>query len=123
MIVTGDAILEIGDGFYANKNCILSIDKKTRIGDSVLFGWDVHIRTSDGHKILYHDNENVYDGQVIIENHVWICSETVILKGVHLKNDTIVGWGSLVIKSFDDSNILVAGHPAKLIKNNVSWEK
>jgi len=42
---------------------------------------------------------------------------SIILPGVLLGEKTIVGAGSVVTKSFPDGNCIVAGNPAKVIRN------
>ncbi len=57
------------------------------------------------------------DGKpVIIGKGCWIGMNSVILPGVTLGNNTIVGAGSIVTKSFHDGNCMIAGNPAKKIK-------
>ena len=57
-----------------------------------------------------------------IGNHVWVCTESHILKGTAIGNDCVVGYASLVSKGGSDNNVLWAGHPAKIIKQKVNWE-
>jgi acetyltransferase-like isoleucine patch superfamily enzyme len=57
------------------------------------------------------------DGKdVIIGKKCWIGMNAIILPGVQLGDNTIVGAGSVVTKPFPDGNILIAGNPAKIIK-------
>ena len=53
-------------------------------------------------------------GGVEICDNCWIGSNSLILKGVTLGNNTIVGAGSVVTKSFPE-NVIVGGNPAKII--------
>lgn len=46
----------------------------------------------------------------------WIGMNSVILSGVKLGNHTIVGAGSIVTKSFEEGNCIIAGNPAKIIR-------
>ena len=51
---------------------------------------------------------------------VWLGEGCKVLKGVTLKDDTIVSTGSIVTKSFE-GNVLIGGVPAKILKEGVSW--
>lgn len=54
---------------------------------------------------------------VILGEKCWIGMNSVILPGVVLGNKTIVAAGSVVTKSFPEGNAVIAGVPAKIIKN------
>jgi hypothetical protein len=53
---------------------------------------------------------------VRIGDNCWIGMNSVLLPGVILGNHTIVGAGSVVTHSFKDGNCVIAGNPAKIIK-------
>jgi acetyltransferase-like isoleucine patch superfamily enzyme len=53
---------------------------------------------------------------VKIGEKCWIGYNSVILPGVELGNNTIVGAGSIVTKSFIEGNCVIAGNPARIIK-------
>ena len=42
-------------------------------------------------------------------------------KNTYLASDTIVGAKSVVSKGFKESNIILAGNPAQIIKTGVQW--
>ncbi|RXM43996.1 DapH/DapD/GlmU-related protein [Flavobacterium sp. YO64] len=64
------------------------------------------------------NNLNTHDApkDVILGESCWIGMNAIILPGVTLGNNTIVGAGSVVTKSFPDGNCVVVGNPAKQIK-------
>lgn len=51
-----------------------------------------------------------------IAENCWIGANAVILPGVNLKAGTIVGAGSVVTKSFEEGDVVVAGNPAKIVR-------
>ena len=53
---------------------------------------------------------------IILGNDCWIGMNSVLLPGTVLGNKTIVGAGSVVTKSFEDGNCIIAGNPARLIR-------
>ena len=63
--------------------------------------------------------EDAYDDltkkECIIENDVWIGTDAIILRGVHIGNGAVIGANSVVTKDVPDFAI-VAGVPAKIIK-------
>lgn len=95
------------------------------IGDNTYIARDVLIRTSDGHTIINAETKEALNPpkNVIIDEHAWIGSRAVLLKGAHIPKNSIVGACALVTKSFDEENVVIAGQPAKIIKHNVSWDR
>lgn len=52
-----------------------------------------------------------------IGNNVWIGANSLILGGVNITgNNVVIAAGSVVTKSFSESNVVLAGCPAKIIK-------
>lgn len=116
--------LYFGSNFVCNKNCFFSCSKKIAIGDNVLMGWNVKIRDSDGHRVYDINKKDINqneDRPVLIGNHVWVGANVDILKGVEIPDDCIVGYNSCVTKKFKESNCILVGYPAKVVKTNVNW--
>jgi acetyltransferase-like isoleucine patch superfamily enzyme len=93
------------------------------IGDHCMLSSNINIRTGDSHAIIDIEmNVRINQAQNIsIGNHCWIGEGVKILKGVILKEDVIVATGSIVTQSFDSNN-LIGGIPAKIIKRKVTWD-
>lgn len=117
-------VIYFGDNFTANQNFTCFVNTEIKFGQSVLIGWDVNVRDSDGHKILNEDNILINPNKKIyIGNHVWLASHVNILKGALISDNSIVGFGSLVTKKFNDANVIIAGIPACVVKKDIHWIK
>lgn len=114
-IGNGDAYIDVR-GDYINKHKVL-IKKGSHIAKGI------HIRQNDGQCMLDPVTKLPCNEpqDVIIGEHCWIGTRTIILKGAELPNNTIVGANSLINKKFTEENTLIAGSPAKVIKKNVYW--
>ncbi len=113
--------IEFGEDFYCNCNCYFRSASKISIGNDCIFGWNVIINTTDGH-FLYHDNIlKRNEGPVFIGNHVWVTSECIINKNVKIGNNNVVAQRSVLNKSYESENCLIAGTPAKVVVNNIKW--
>lgn len=85
----------------------------------IIIGKNLQIAPNCGIITTNHDvynPENHIDGKdVNIGDNCWIGMNSMILPGVTLGDNTIVGAGSVVTKSFEDGYMVIAGNPAKLI--------
>ena len=106
-----------------NKNCHLRASEKIKFGDDCSLGWNVQLNDNDGHVVKYNGKTSKQKGSITIGNHVWLTSNTIVTKDVNIADGCIVAQGGIVTKSITEPNSLVAGIPAKVIKNNVEWKK
>ena len=58
-----------------------------------------------------------------IGKHVWIGKDSKIGKNVKIADNSIVGWGSIVTKEFNEPNVIIAGIPAKIVKRGINWDR
>ena len=116
----------IGNGTRIESLHIASLEnKKVIIGDECLFAHDIEIRTGDSHFIYEKGTTNRinHPSDVIIGNKVWVCAYCKIMKGVNIKDNCVIGSSSLVNNSFKESNVIIAGVPAKIIKRDIEWSR
>lgn len=117
-----DGVIEFGQNFYCNFNCIINSGKYISFGDDVLVGWEVTILDGDGHNILKQNVVTEKYQNIVVGNHVWIASYAKILKGSHICDNSVIAMNSLCSKSFSDSNIMIGGIN-KIINTNIDWSK
>ena len=94
---------------------------KIIIGKDCMISSDIVVRTGDSHSIINQGLRINPSKDVIIEEHCWIGSKSIINKGTIIPKHCIVGSGSVVTKPFDESNSIIAGNPARIIKRNIDW--
>lgn len=118
VVIMDNAKLNLGSG-YINRNTKIRCFNEITIGQQVAISENVSIWDSDAHQILRDDYKPT--APIKIGNHVWIGTNSVILKGVTLGDGCIVAAGSIVNKSFP-AKCLIGGIPAKIIKENIVWK-
>ncbi|WP_303011252.1 hypothetical protein [uncultured Bacteroides sp.] len=97
--------------------------KRIILGDNCLFSTNVIFRTGDSHSILdAKTGERINPAKsIIIGDRVWFGNNTTVLKGAIIANDSIVATGAIVTKHFSDSNLILAGNPAEVVKKGIKW--
>jgi acetyltransferase-like isoleucine patch superfamily enzyme len=104
------------DNFQGFGNYFQSFGGKIYIGKGALIAPNVGIITTN-HDIT-NEYEAWYEGKdVVIGKNCWIGMNSMILPGVVLGDNTIVGAGAVVTKSFPEGYSIIAGNPARLIKH------
>lgn len=108
--------IHIGKNFYANFNLTVVDDADIYIGDSVMIAPNVTIATGT-HPICPELREKVYQYNlpVHIGNRVWIGAGSIILPGVTIGDDTVIGAGSVVTKDIP-SGVVAVGNPCRVMR-------
>lgn len=106
----------IGEGFFANFNLTILDEAEVRIGDNVFIGPNVSIFTACHPLDAATRNRAIeWAEPVKIGNDVWIGGDVTIVPGVTIGDNVVIGAGSVITKDVE-SDTLVAGNPARLIK-------
>jgi len=115
-----DALVTIGNDGYMNVNTYVIITHFLAIGDNCAISWDCQFLDDDFHDVEYPGKRNT-DNSIIIGDHVWIGCGAKIYKGTVIPNGCIISSNSIVRGKFLTENSIIAGNPAKIIKENVKW--
>jgi acetyltransferase-like isoleucine patch superfamily enzyme len=92
---------------------ILGAANSIALGEHVLCGANVLITDFD-----WHENRvtGIMDSSpVLIEDNVWLGANCIVLKGVHIGKNTVVGANAVVTSSLP-ANVIAAGNPARVIR-------
>ena len=111
---------DIVDCFFA----VSDYDSKVVVGKECMFSAKVIIRNSDVHSILNAEGKRTNPGRdTVIGERVWIGYGVNVLKGCHIGNDCIVGSQSVVAGLKAPDGCVIAGNPARVVKQGVHWNK
>lgn len=103
-------------------NFLLHEPSRCHIGYASLFAAHVVVTTSDMHPIFDRETgERLNPAEnVAIGRDVWIGDGAYIMKGVTIGHGSVVGARSVVTSSTPE-HVIVAGNPARVIRENVEW--
>jgi acetyltransferase-like isoleucine patch superfamily enzyme len=109
--------VKIGDDCNIYSDLITSESYLITIKNNVTISNDVQFITHDNSICKVIPEYTDVFGEIVIGNNCFIGARTIILPGVTLADNIIVGSGSVVTKSFHEEGVIVAGNPAKIIGN------
>jgi acetyltransferase-like isoleucine patch superfamily enzyme len=122
-ISTGaNARVYIGDNSYLGDGCNLLAVKELRIGKKCSISWHVLFMDTSSHPLGFAGEiPETKIAPIVVEDHVWIGCRAVILKGVTVGTGSIIANNAVVTKDVPPRT-MVAGNPARVIKEDVIWE-
>ena len=108
--------ISVGDNFFTNYNVTILDMAPVEIGDNVMIGPNVLISTVEHPLELEGRKKRLAKAtKVKIGSYVWIGGNVVILPGVTIGDNVVIGAGAVVTKDIP-SNSLAVGVPAKVTK-------
>lgn len=93
------------------------------VGELCMFSYGIILRNHDSHKVIDSCDGMVLNPpkDIVLGKHVWIAQNATILKGCHIGDNSVIGFGSIVTKSCAEGSIMT-GCPAKVVKENINWD-
>lgn len=116
--------LKIGSSFTITGNTSIVCSKSINIGNDVLISWSCTIMDTDFHRIYNIHNPQIQineDKTIIIGDHVWVCANTMILKGALIGDNTVVAAGSCENKHISTGNCIIKN--GIILKKDISWSR
>jgi len=116
--------LTAGEGFLLSGNGTILCNHKITIGKNSSMAWESIIMDTDEHPIYDKEKNTINpDKEIYIGDNVWIGARSMLLKGSSVSHGCIVGANSLLTKKFDIEKAIIAGNPAKILKEDVTWRR
>ena len=112
----GGKNVHLGKNVYFNFNATLVDDTHIYIGDYTMLGPNVVIATA-GHPILPELREKAlqFNIPVHIGKNCWLGAGVIVLPGVTIGDNTVIGAGSVVTKDIP-ANVVAVGNPCKVLR-------
>lgn len=116
--------VSIGDGTEIEQAKLFVTDGKIEIGSDCLFSYEVFVRNHDYHHIFdsITGQRINYPKDITIGNHVWLGYGVTLLGGAAIADNSIVGSQAVTSSAFG-KEVVLAGNPAKVIREHVCWSK
>jgi tetrahydrodipicolinate N-acetyltransferase len=121
VFVSDGGHLEIGTRSYINDCSTVTCCEHIKIGSGCSISWNTNILDANMHELVVKGIPRPRSGQIIIGDDVWIGTGATILAGVTIGNGAVVAAGS-VVTSAVPSGSAVAGTPARIVHERVSWQ-
>ncbi len=114
------AEIRIGEGSRLN-GITIHCQEKVTLGSNCLTGSAI-IMDTDFHQ--FHDPSHILYGNpkskpVTVGNNVWLCGQSVLLKGSNIGDKSVVGFRAVVTKQFTN-DVVIAGNPAKIVRSKTA---
>lgn len=105
-----------GDCVYANFNLTLVDDTHIYIGSNTMIGPNVTIATAC-HPILPELREQAYqfNAPVHIGKNCWLGAGVIVLPGITIGDNSVIGAGSVVTKDIPE-NVVAVGNPCRVLR-------
>ena len=112
----GGKHVHFGNNIYANFNLTLVDDTHIYVGDYTQFGPNVVLATA-GHPIAPELREQMYqyNAPIRIGRNCWLGANVVVVPGVTIGDNVVVGAGSVVTRDLPD-NVVAVGNPCRILR-------
>lgn len=108
--------IKLGKNVFINSSCYFMDCGRITIGDNVFIGPSCGLYTANHPLDFQTRNQGLEQAlQITIGNNVWLGGNVVILPGIAIGDNCVIGAGSIVTKNID-ANSIACGNPCKVIK-------
>lgn len=107
--IEGNGRIDIGEKCFFNHNCSLNALNHVSIGAGTIFGENVHIYDHNHH--FSNPEESIKEqgytvGETVVGKHCWLGTNVVVLKGVSIGDNCIIGAGYIVDRDVPENTVI-----------------
>lgn len=119
----GGRHVHFGNLVYANFNLTMVDDTHIYVGDYTMFGPNVTVATA-GHPIMPELREKAYQYNfpIRIGRNCWIGAGALIMSGITIGDNVVVGAGSVVTKDLP-GNVVAVGNPCRILREIGDYDR
>lgn len=119
-MICGKNVTVMGGVSFGSEPYLITLKDNVRISNNVSF------ITHDGGNFAFRYRNEYKDvnhfGKIIVDEYTFIGAKAVIMPGVHIGKNCVVGVGSVVTKNVPDNSV-VAGVPARVISDTENYAR
>ena len=113
-----------GSGVDINAGAHIFCSSRVDIGNGGLWAWNVVVTDHDFHHLESESGGDVNPPRkVSLGERVWIGANAHVLKGTSIGAESMIGAASVVSGIFDETNCVLAGNPAKILRRGIRWRR
>jgi len=117
----------IDDGFSIESGgsfLLYNSGNKLHIGSNCMFSNTITVRCGDSPHLIFDQITGEYldiSEGVFIGDHVWVGERVYITKRARIPSECLIAACAVVTKQFTQTHSVMAGNPAKIVRENVQW--
>jgi acetyltransferase-like isoleucine patch superfamily enzyme len=120
--VADTGTVSFGSEFVLSAESQIVSRERIEFGRGCLVSWNVLVLDTDYHPLIGEDGEpGSPEAPVVLGDRVWLGARSCVLKGVRLADGTVVAAGAVVVRSEAESNVILGGNPASVVREGVEW--
>lgn len=117
-----DGTLTLHAGAQIGGRCIINVKEGLAVGTGSQISWDCQVLDTDFHQIVRDDgSRSAMTRPIVIGERVLVATGAIILKGVRLGDDSVVGAGSVVSAGDYPPKVVLVGNPAQVRSKIEGW--
>lgn len=119
LLINDEFSIESGGNFL-----LYNSGNKLHIGSKCMFSNTITVRCGDSPHLIFDQITGEYldiSEGVFIGDHVWVGERVYITKRANIPSECLIAACSVVTKKFTKTNTVMAGNPAKIVRENVQW--